>query len=92
MVDSEDTGSHQDVTIYWNPTDTPVVGETGVVKGYVVTGSSVATYAYLYFNNALVGNSVPPDFCCSGYIWESGSSGASFQVTVTVKKGTSDCS
>lgn len=94
VVDSEFTGSHDDVDIFWNGTDSPVIGQSAVVKAYTVTGdTSVSTYAYLYFNNVLVGNNVPPDYCCNGYLWESNGAGGghSFRVTVTVAKSPTAC-
>ncbi len=99
VVDAVKPSIHYAVEIYWNGTDAPVIGQNGVVKGYTYNiGDPLdqSTYAYLYFNNALVPNIAPPEFCCTGYLWQSGERGGGsdnpFQVVITVARGSSDCS
>lgn len=94
-VDSVFTGTHDDIDIYWNATDAPVIGQNGTVHSYVITGDTdVATYRYLYFNNVISPSSAPPDQCGTGFLWESNGTGGghAFRVVVTVSRGSSDCS
>jgi len=99
-LQSEYTGSHHDIAIYWNETDAPVLTENGEVLNIVASkaigggGDSIQPFYWRPDTNTLGVSSEAGLDCGTGHLYESNltGEGAGFTMTLTVKRSTVDCS
>jgi hypothetical protein len=100
VVDSQFTGSHHDVQIYWNVTNAPVLTHNAHVLDVETTPIPIGSAAHTvgaYFwrpaTNDLVASSSGGKDCGTGLLYEAISTGdgEAFTATITVRLSNSDC-
>jgi hypothetical protein len=100
VVDSAFTGSHDDMQIFWNSTDAPVLTHNATVTAITCTLpiGGAGNVVFPYFNdpttNALTFSSTGGLNCGTGELLESNLTGGghSFRTTLTVHVASADCS